>query len=151
MPTLIIQSRTKNSNISIQLRPGQTCVIGSSPIADYCVEDPNISIIHCRVYHNTSGGFIECFDAAEAIAINDKLKNRSRLAPGDRLTIGIATFDVELRRLDRMNRDSARDESSAYFSEYGKLFGDFNEATDTVDIDNMDLEIDFEMFNPIDN
>ena len=84
--------------VSIHLRPGQSCTVGSSAAADYCISDAAIDAVHCRVICQISGGYIECFETERNISVNGTRKNRSRLADADELKLGSTKLTVKLPR-----------------------------------------------------
>ena len=96
MTRLSIQTRNEIDGISIHLRPGQSCTVGSSAVADFTLNDRNLKPVHCRLSCRASGGYIECVDPEDQIVVNRKSKNRSRLSHGDQLQVGAVALDVEM-------------------------------------------------------
>ena len=102
MPTTKCHDLTKLSlnstdpahDVSIRLKPGQFCTLGSSSAADYCVRAVGILPMHCRIGCRQTGGFIECLDPSATINIAGTDKNRSRLTNGDQLKIGTLPITV---------------------------------------------------------
>ena len=102
MPTTKCHDLTKLSlnstdpahDVSIRLKPGQFCTLGSSSAADYCVRAVGILPMHCRIGCRQNGGFIECLDPSATINIAGTDKNRSRLTNGDQLKIGTLLIEV---------------------------------------------------------
>ncbi|MFK7767212.1 MAG: FHA domain-containing protein [Mariniblastus sp.] len=96
MTRLSLHSRDENPSLSIRLRVGQYCTVGSSTAADYCIRGDGIEPVHCRIGCQTSGGYVECFNPLTNIVINDSPKDRTRLSHGDQLSIGSVHLIVDL-------------------------------------------------------
>ena len=136
MARLSIQSRDENHGVSIHLRPGQSCTLGSGAAADFCLPDPNLPALFCRLQCQVSGGYIECLKYDDTLTVNEKTKIRSRLVHGDTLKIGSITLDVTLPDSPAANPASA---------EFHVNFED-EEPESTVSDDPLSFDSDVESF-----
>lgn len=77
---------------------GPTAVIGRSKESDCVIRDPNISRRHAELRRRTNGTWeIVDLGSTNGVEVNGRRASRSRLNPGDQVTLGTKTFvfDVE--------------------------------------------------------
>lgn len=77
---------------------GPVAVIGRSRECDCVIEDQNISRRHAELRRNSSGDWmVSDLGSTNGIKVNGRRVESSRLAPGDEVTLGTATFvfDIE--------------------------------------------------------
>lgn len=72
-----------------------TVTLGRSSKADFSVDDTLISRRHVTVSLRGDGLWVEDLDSSNGTFINDSQVTASAIMPGDKLTIGDATFIVE--------------------------------------------------------
>jgi hypothetical protein len=77
---------------------GPTAVLGRSRDCDCVFADPNISRRHAELRRASNGDWqIVDLGSTNGVKVNDRLVERSRLRPGDEVTLGTTrfTFDIE--------------------------------------------------------
>ena len=77
---------------------GPVAVLGRSRECDCVIEDQNISRRHAELRRNSSGDWmVSDLGSTNGIKVNGRRVESSRLAPGDEVTLGTATFvfDIE--------------------------------------------------------
>jgi len=76
-------------SLTFRLLPGAVRTIGRGEVADFVVDAPLISRLHCRVMVSRAG-LLEAEDLASTNGtyVNDRRISRSALVAGDRLRIG---------------------------------------------------------------
>jgi pSer/pThr/pTyr-binding forkhead associated (FHA) protein len=75
--------------LTLRLRPGSSRTIGRAPAADFVVDAPLISRLHCRVVVSGAGLLeVEDLDSTNGTWVNDRRVTRSVLVAGDRLRVG---------------------------------------------------------------
>lgn len=94
MISLILKPVPRASAEIIRLQPGQSCTLGASPAADFCLDSAGIAPIHCRISCRNRFGFIEGLDADSKVIVNGEAFNRSRIVNEDKLRIGLIEFVV---------------------------------------------------------
>ena len=77
------------------LPPGVTRV-GRHPANDITLDHITVSRRHCRIYRDPSGLSIEDLGSTNGTRLNDRLVEKTRLVPDDRLMIG--TFHLLVAR-----------------------------------------------------
>lgn len=100
MTRLSLHSRDETLKLSIRLRVGQYCTVGSTAAADYWFRSAGVEPVHCRIVCRASGGFAECVNPAATININGRDRDRCRLVNGDRLAIGQVEFLIEMPEVE---------------------------------------------------
>ena len=87
---------------TFQIRPGAVKTIGRAPRADFIVDAPLVSRLHCRIEAGEDGLEVIDLTSTNGTFVNDLRVERARLNSGDRLRVG----RVELK----VQRDSEHDE-----------------------------------------
>jgi pSer/pThr/pTyr-binding forkhead associated (FHA) protein len=78
-----------------RLLPGSVRTIGRDPFADFIVDGPMISRVHCRVMVNAAGVLeAEDLDSTNGTFVNDRRITRAVLVTGDRLRLGRVEISV---------------------------------------------------------
>jgi len=81
--------------ITLRLPPGSVKTIGRAPAADFMVDAPLISRVHCRLTADRSDQLVvEDLGSTNGTAVNDRRADRSVLRVGDRLRVGRVEFTV---------------------------------------------------------
>jgi hypothetical protein len=73
-------------------------LVGRAESADVRIEDPCVSRYHCEIGSINGTLWVRDLDSANGVLVNGFLETQSHLMPGDRLTIGAASFRVEYDR-----------------------------------------------------
>jgi diguanylate cyclase (GGDEF)-like protein len=63
-------------------------VIGRSPKADFHIEHPSVSRLHCSVWQDVLGASIRDLDSKNGVLVNGTQVRRAQLTDGDHVTIG---------------------------------------------------------------
>ena len=80
--------------LTLRLTPGDAKTVGRAPEADFVVEAPLVSRLHCRLAVKPAGLEIVDLDSTNGTFVNDRRVRRAMLAPGDRVRVGRLTLVV---------------------------------------------------------
>ena len=81
--------------ITLRLPPGSSKTIGRAAAADFIVDAPLISRVHCRLTADRSDQLIvEDLGSTNGTVVNDQRTDRGVLRSGDRLRVGRVEFTV---------------------------------------------------------
>lgn len=76
-------------SLTFRVLPGVARTMGRAPVADFVVDGPMVSRIHCRVVVDPAGVLeVEDLDSTNGTFVNERRVSRSVLVAGDRLRIG---------------------------------------------------------------
>jgi pSer/pThr/pTyr-binding forkhead associated (FHA) protein len=92
----ILQSSGPNvGSFTFRVSPGTVGTVGRARRADFILEAPLVSRLHCRIEAGDES--LEVIDLASTNGtyVNDERIKRARLKPGDRLRIGRVELTVE--------------------------------------------------------
>jgi pSer/pThr/pTyr-binding forkhead associated (FHA) protein len=85
--------------LTFRLTPGLIRTVGRSPVADFVVDGPMMSRLHCRVMVSPSGLLeVEDLDSTNGTYVNDRRVSRSVLVSGDLLRLGRVEINVSESR-----------------------------------------------------
>lgn len=76
-------------------------VLGRSPAADRAVGDRWVSRIHCEISQLEGTLVVRDLESSNGTLVNGRRVDEALLLPGDRLTVGITSFEVRYRRIAR--------------------------------------------------
>jgi pSer/pThr/pTyr-binding forkhead associated (FHA) protein len=82
-------------------------VIGRNPEADVRVDDRWISRVHCEISEINGTLIVRDLDSRNGTLVNGQYIKEAHLMPGDRLTVGLTSFEVNYKR--RQSRSPASD------------------------------------------
>jgi pSer/pThr/pTyr-binding forkhead associated (FHA) protein len=83
-------------NLSFRLRTGHVKTMGRAPRADFIVDAPLVSRLHCRVSVDESGQIeMVDLDSTNGTWVNSHREARAFLKEGDLLRVGRVEFIVE--------------------------------------------------------
>jgi len=74
--------------LMFRIPPGAIKTIGRAPRADFIVDVPLVSRLHCRVTANPAGLEIVDLDSTNGTFVNDRRITQATLTPGDQVKIG---------------------------------------------------------------
>lgn len=80
--------------MTLRLAPGAMKTLGRSARAEFIVEAPLVSRLHCRLTAEVDQLVAEDLESTNGILVNGAKTERAVLAPGDILTIGRVDFEV---------------------------------------------------------
>ena len=82
-----------------RVRPGGVQTIGRARGVDFVVDAPLVSRVHCRLTAAGDGLDVEDLDSTNGTYVNGKrVRDRIRLAAGDRLGVGRVVLVVEAEK-----------------------------------------------------
>jgi ABC transport system ATP-binding/permease protein len=85
-----------NPPVTIRLATGAVKTVGRTARADFILEAPLVSRLHCRLTADASGQLVvEDLDSQNGTFVNGKKADRATLKAGDRLTVGRVDFTVQ--------------------------------------------------------
>jgi len=77
-----------------RLLPGSIKTVGRAPRADFVVDAPLVSRIHCRLTLQDDGVLVEDLDSTNGTFVNGSRVRKGLLASGDVLRVGRMEFAV---------------------------------------------------------
>ena len=77
-----------------RLLPGAIKTVGRAPRADFVVDAPLVSRLHCRLTLQDDGVLVEDLKSTNGTFVNGQRVSRSLLASGDLLRVGRMEFAV---------------------------------------------------------
>lgn len=81
--------------LTFRLLPGSIKTMGRAPRADFIVDRPLVSRLHCRLTLSESGELLlEDLDSTNGTFLNDARVTKTPVADGDRLRLGRVEFSV---------------------------------------------------------
>jgi len=92
MPGWILES--EEPELLLRLPAGVVKTIGRDARADFIVEAPLVSRVHCRLTATDEGLTVEDLDSTNGTLVNGERADRSALKTGDTLTVGRVEFRV---------------------------------------------------------
>ncbi len=90
--------RSNDPAVVMRLPPGTSRTIGRSPRADFVVDSPLLSRVHCRVSAADGGLAVEDLQSTNGTYVNSKRIEQSQLRDGDRLRLGRLELTVAVER-----------------------------------------------------
>ena len=85
---ILQSSETGPGTFTFRVRSGAVKTIGRAPRADFIVEAPLVSRLHCRIEAGDDGLDVIDLSSTNGTFVNDKRIKRARLKSGDRLRVG---------------------------------------------------------------
>jgi pSer/pThr/pTyr-binding forkhead associated (FHA) protein len=95
----ILQSEDEDAErrLTFRLGPGAIRTVGRAPRADFIVERPMVSWLHCRLTVEADGTLaVEDLKSTNGTFVNEERVERAVLAQGDRLRVGRVELVVGL-------------------------------------------------------
>ena len=81
--------------LTFRLRAGGMKTLGRATRADFIVDEPLVSRVHCRFTAGATGALeVEDLDSTNGTFVNGKRVKRARLAPGDFVRVGRVEIEV---------------------------------------------------------
>jgi pSer/pThr/pTyr-binding forkhead associated (FHA) protein len=80
---------------TFRLTPGAVKTIGRAPRADFILDAPLVSRLHCRITASAENLAVEDLKSTNGTFVNDKKISRAKLASGDRLRVGRVELTVD--------------------------------------------------------
>ena len=81
--------------ITLRLAPGSVKTIGRAAAADFIVDAPLISRVHCRLTADRSDQLVvEDLGSTNGTVVNESRTDRSVLRSGDKLRVGRVEFTI---------------------------------------------------------
>ena len=77
-----------------RLLPGAIKTVGRAPRADFVVDAPLVSRLHCRLTLRDDGVLVEDLESTNGTFVNGERVQKGLLASGDRLRVGRVEFAV---------------------------------------------------------
>jgi ABC transport system ATP-binding/permease protein len=77
-----------------RLLPGAIKTVGRAPRADFVVDAPLVSRLHCRLTLQDDGVLVEDLESTNGTFVNGQRVSKSLLASGDLLRVGRMEFAV---------------------------------------------------------
>src|SRR3954454_17984861 len=95
---LIVPTRRRWQEDRLSGLEGAAAVLRRSREADCVLNDPNVSRRHAELRRSSNGDWqVVDLGSTNGVKVNGRLVDRSRLSPGDDVTLGTTrfTFDIE--------------------------------------------------------
>jgi pSer/pThr/pTyr-binding forkhead associated (FHA) protein len=91
----ILESTDPQFELLFRMLPGEPRTIGRAPRADFIVDAPLVSRLHCRLDIDAQDRLaVEDLGSTNGTWVNGHKVRRAPLADGDKLKIGRIVFDV---------------------------------------------------------
>jgi pSer/pThr/pTyr-binding forkhead associated (FHA) protein len=81
--------------VTFRIRSGSIKTVGRAPRADFVVDAPLVSRVHCQLTALDDTLQVEDLKSTNGTFVNDKRVERASLANGDRLRVGRVELRVE--------------------------------------------------------
>ena len=81
-------------SFTFRIAPGAVKTVGRAPRADFVVDAPLVSRLHCRLTANDTAVDIVDLDSTNGTYINDQRVKSGCIQSGDRLRIGRIEFTI---------------------------------------------------------
>jgi pSer/pThr/pTyr-binding forkhead associated (FHA) protein len=91
----ILESLESEFKLFFRMFPGPSKTMGRAPRADYIVDAPLVSRLHCRLNLETDRLDVEDLGSTNGTWVNGKKVLRSPLTAGDEIRIGRVTFTIK--------------------------------------------------------
>lgn len=91
----ILRSSEEDGGLTFRLPPGAIKTVGRAPRADFIVDAPLVSRVHCRITGRDDRLDVEDLSSTNGTFVNGERTDKGRLAPGDRLRVGRVELTVE--------------------------------------------------------
>jgi pSer/pThr/pTyr-binding forkhead associated (FHA) protein len=82
------------SSLLFRLLPGSIKTVGRAPRADFVVDAPLVSRLHCRLTLQTEGLLVEDLESTNGTFVNGERVTKLLLRAGDALKVGRMEFRV---------------------------------------------------------
>lgn len=90
--------RSNDPAVVMRLPPGASRTIGRSPRADFVVDSPLLSRVHCRLSAADAGLTVEDLQSTNGTYVNSKRVGQAPLRDRDRLRLGRLELTVAVER-----------------------------------------------------
>lgn len=80
--------------LTFRIPPGEIKTFGRAPGADFILDAPLVSRLHCRLTASAAGLEILDLDSTNGTFVNDRRVRNAMLVPGDRVGIGRVSLVV---------------------------------------------------------
>ena len=81
--------------VTLRLAAGSTKIVGRGPAADFVLDAPLVSRLHCRLTADLSDQLVvEDLDSTNGTSVNGEPVTRGILRDGDRLRLGRVEFAI---------------------------------------------------------
>jgi pSer/pThr/pTyr-binding forkhead associated (FHA) protein len=91
----ILRSAEENGSLTFRVRAGTIKTVGRAPRADFIVDFPLVSRVHCRITASREQLDVEDLSSTNGTFVNDKRVKKGLLKNGDRLRVGRVELTVE--------------------------------------------------------
>ena len=81
--------------VTFRIRSGSVKTVGRAPRADFIVDAPLVSRLHCQLTAMDDALQVEDLKSTNGTFVNDKRVERASLVSGDRLRLGRVELTVE--------------------------------------------------------
>ncbi len=91
----ILRSSEADGGFMFRLPNGAARTVGRAQRADFILDAPLVSRVHCRIIAGAANLAVEDLSSTNGTFVNDRRVEKSALATGDRLRIGRVELTVE--------------------------------------------------------
>ena len=91
----ILRSYAPAQPLKFRLASGSVKTVGRAPRADFIVDAPLVSRLHCRLSAAAARVEVEDLSSTNGTYVNDRRVKRAQLTSGDRLRVGRVELIVE--------------------------------------------------------
>ena len=94
----LLQASASDEPVTFRVKSGATMTVGRAPRADFILDAPLVSRLHCRLEAREDTLDVIDLSSTNGLYVNDKRVRRARLTSGDRLRIG--RVELEIKKMD---------------------------------------------------
>jgi pSer/pThr/pTyr-binding forkhead associated (FHA) protein len=91
----ILRAAEGDEALTFRLRPGSIKTIGRATRADFIVDAPLVSRLHCRLESDADALEVIDLSSTNGTFVNGKRVRRAHLQTGDRLRVGRVELSIE--------------------------------------------------------
>jgi pSer/pThr/pTyr-binding forkhead associated (FHA) protein len=91
----ILRASEAGGSLTFRLTSGSARTLGRAPTADFIVDVPLVSRVHCRLVASDDALDVEDLSSTNGTFINDRRIDHGQATGGDRLRIGRLELTVE--------------------------------------------------------
>jgi pSer/pThr/pTyr-binding forkhead associated (FHA) protein len=93
----ILKAQTEDDARTFRVRAGGIKTIGRATRADFIMDAPLVSRLHCRLEATADGLEVTDLSSTNGTFVNGRRIERARLKDGDRLRVGRVELSIERR------------------------------------------------------
>ena len=94
----LLQALGSDEPVTFRVTSGATKTVGRAPRADFVLDAPLVSRLHCRLEASDDKLEVTDLSSTNGLYVNDRRVKRAQLTSGDKLRIG--RVELEIKKTD---------------------------------------------------